>query len=87
MGGSALRPLVDRYRDGTTEIRDADGRVISHPNERVFAHLCRLRRALDELEVRLDDEDLRVNVRRARGSLTTFNFLFSDPADHFTGKA
>jgi hypothetical protein len=78
--------MVARYRDGETIVADGSGREVSHPNGRIFAHLCRLRRALNELEARLPDEDLKSQVRRARGSLTTFNFLFHEAEDYFSGK-
>ena len=78
--------MVARFREGQTIVVDGAGREVSHPNERIFAHLCRLRSALDQLEARLPDEDLKSQVRRARGSLTTFNFLFHAPEDQFSGK-
>jgi hypothetical protein len=78
--------MTARFRDGRTVVDDGGGRGVSHPNERIFAHLCRLRTALNELEARLPDEDLKSQVRRARGSLTTFNFLFHAPEDQFSGK-
>jgi len=86
LGGSALLPMTSRFEGGTTEVIDREGRVISMPNERVFAHLCRLKRALDQLEARLPDEELKSQVARARGSLTSFNFLFGDPTHVFSGK-
>lgn len=86
LGGDDRRPMLSRFRDGQTLVVDGSGRELSHSNERIFQHLCRLRSALDALEGALPDEDLKGQVRRARGSLTTFNFLFHDPADQFSGK-
>lgn len=78
--------MLPRFRDGTTQVVDAAGSVITLPNEQLFAHLCRLRRSLDELEAILPVDDWKAQVQRARGSLTTFNFLFASAEDYFSGK-
>lgn len=87
LGGSP-KVLHARFAGGLTVVEGADDVEIVHPNERFFAHLCRLADAVDRLETRLSgDEDAIAQIRRIRGSLTTFNFFFADSADHFTGKA
>jgi len=78
--------MLPRFTGGETAVVDGRGRAITHPNEQIFAHLCRLRQALDALEDRLPEEEWRSVVRKARGSLTTFNFLFRSAEDQFSGK-
>ena len=64
------------------------------PIESLFRKIISVRDRLRVLEQRinshpkLDDTDrlqLQEYITRAYGSLTTFNFLFSDPEDRFTG--
>jgi hypothetical protein len=64
------------------------------PIDSLFRKIISVRDRLRVLEQRinghpkLDDADrlqLQEYITRAYGSLTTFNFLFSDPEDRFTG--
>ena len=64
------------------------------PIDSLFRKIISVRDRLRVLEQRinshpkLDDTDrlqLQEYITRAYGSLTTFNFLFSDPEDRFTG--
>jgi hypothetical protein len=65
------------------------------PAERFFAWLDRLRASLDQLEEAVVEradgigesaDELRGQVLRMQGSLTTFNLLFADREDYFSGK-
>ena len=75
------------FKPGKTDTQD---KVVAIDN--VFKKIVSVRERLRVLEQRinahpkLDDTDrlqLQEYISRAYGSLTTFNFLFADPDDHF----
>lgn len=88
------RDLNAKYRHGgkvVAEDRAGERRALAAPA--FFARVERLAKALDALEEavethdKLDDtDDLVGQIRRMRGSFTTFNLLFADRADYFSGK-
>lgn len=86
--------LHSRFDGGRVELIANDGRKHEVAVERLFGLIDRFKLSLDELEeaiVRQDDllalaPELIANIRRMQGSLTTFNFLFADRSDYFTGK-
>ncbi len=87
------RALAPRYRGGTVVITDATDGTSEFPIEALFDRVARLREDLDALSeagaATLEGpalSELRGLLRRIHGSLTTFNLLFADPADHFSGK-
>lgn len=89
------RDMASKYRHGgkVTAIAE-DGFTRSVPAYQFFAWLERVARCLDALEGAVESrpalaeeaEELGAQVRRMRGSLTTFNLLFADREDYFTGK-
>ena len=89
------RDMHTKFRHGgrvvATDAAGAERGVAAH---RFFARLERLARSIDQLEEalethpKLDDTDELIGqVRRMRGSFTTFNVLFADRGDYFSGKA
>ncbi len=89
------RPLHARFEGGTVRIVAPDGGVKKIPVERFFQLLENFRSSLEVLEDQLvgKDElldqfaDLQKAVRGIRGTLTSFNFLYDDRRDYFSGKA
>ena len=89
------RDLHGRFERGRVEIQAADGTIANTVSaERFFGMLDRLKVSLEELEEAIVRQDallpaapeLVANIRRMQGSLTTFNFLFADRSDYFSGK-
>ncbi|MEO1229201.1 MAG: hypothetical protein AAFZ18_09880 [Myxococcota bacterium] len=89
------RDLHSKFRQGgTVTVTDAEGRSRTVPAHRFFSWLERLAKTVDVLEEALDThekladeaEELLGHVRRIRGTFTTFNLLFADRQDYFTGK-
>ena len=87
--------LHSRFEGGHVRLVLADGAQGPEVGtDRFFELLNRLKVCLEELEeaiVRKDallemTPELVANVRRMQGSLTTFNFLFDDRSDYFSGK-
>jgi hypothetical protein len=84
--------LLERFRGGSASLRGPWARDTSV--EAFFARLALLRRSLDGLEAALEASALAPEERDKiakdlagiGGSLTTFNFLFRDKADHFRGQ-
>ncbi len=92
---SVRRDLHPRFEGGRVTLHDGQGDAVGQIKvERFFELLDRVKGALDELEeavVRQDPllplvPELVGNIRRMQGSLTTFNFLFADRGDYFSGK-
>ena len=88
--------LADRWTGGEVILKPGrtDTQEKSVPIEAFFRKIIAVRDRLRVLEQRinghpkLSNEDklqLQEYITRAYGSLTTFNVLFSDPADRFTG--
>lgn len=93
--GRSTREIHSKFRTGGKAIaRGPNGQAIEVSAERLFGVLDRLRASLDALEDAIkakpalaeDQEEMVANVRRAHGSFTTFNFLFADREDYFSGK-
>jgi len=88
------RDLLGRFEGGQAEIRDREGHAERFPVEVFFRRLVRLRNALDQLESAVDSKpaladeaDVLVGlVRKMHGSLTSFNLLFEEKIDQFSGK-
>lgn len=89
------RPLHARFEGGMVRIVAPDGGVKKIPVERFFRLLENFRSSLEMLEDELVSKDelldqfveLQKVVRAIRGSLTSFNFLYDDRRDYFSGKA
>jgi hypothetical protein len=92
--GKSNREIHSKYRTGGKAIAvSTAGDKVEISAERFFSFLDRLRASLDTLEARLektpnldDKEELVQTVRRMHGSMTTFNLLFQDREDYFSGK-
>lgn len=85
------RELMPRYKGGAAEIV-AVGEKYTMPMEQFFSYLDRFRSALDELEDAIcrqdplgDVSELRGQIARIQGTMSTFNILFADKLDHFSG--
>ncbi len=89
--------LGEKWREGEMVIRSTQGapreKVI--PLESFFKKIVLVRDRLRVLEQRINahptlsaEEKLRLDqyVTKAYGTLTTFNFLFASPDDHFVGE-
>jgi hypothetical protein len=92
--GRSRRELHPRFKGGKVFAEHGDARRVV-PAERFFAWLDRLRASLDQLEEAVVEraeaigepaDELRSQVLRMQGSLTTFNLLFADREDYFSGK-
>ncbi|MBX2812726.1 MAG: hypothetical protein KTR25_12995 [Myxococcales bacterium] len=93
--GHRRRELAGKYaRGGKISVVDTENKIRTVPARTFFAWLERLAQSLDALEEALDthpklyeeSEELLAQLRRMRGSWTTFNVLFADRHDHFSGK-
>lgn len=93
--GRAVRDIHSKFRTGGKAIAiDANGHQVAISAERFFSFLDRYRSALDALENAIrarpglgdEAEDLIGQVRRMQGSFTTFNVMFADREDYFSGK-
>jgi hypothetical protein len=91
-------PLAKKWIGGKIEIwpREAGLEAKEIPLEVFFHKIVLLRDRLRVLEqqlnahAKLDDDDkvhLQQYITRCYGSLTTFNILFKDKADHFSGSS
>jgi hypothetical protein len=82
-------------RGGKVEVVDGEGARRSVPAPHFFAWVEGLAKSLDALEEAIDTHpalgaeavELSDYVRKMRGSFTTFNVLFADRADYFSGKS
>lgn len=89
------RDLHSKFRHGgRVVLTDAEGERRTVPAHRFQGWLERLAKTIDALEEAVDThpklaedaEELVANIRRIRGSFTTFNVLFADREDYFSGK-
>ncbi len=91
-------PLANKWRGGKIELwpREVSAGAKEIPIDLFFHKIVMLRDRLRVLEqqinghAKLDDQDkvhLQQYITRCYGSLTTFNVLFKDKDDHFTGSA
>jgi len=96
-GIAGAATIANKYRGGTLVLkpRDSDLQPKEVPIEDLFKKVVRVRDQLRLLEQKvnahpkLEAEEKRVlqgYVTRAYGTLTTFNVLFQDKADHFVGQ-
>lgn len=92
--GRSRRELHPKFKGGTV-VAEHPKKTNTIPAERFFGMVDRLRSSLDLLEGALADRagtlgpelaDLRAQVLRMQGSFTTFNLLFADRSDYFSGK-
>lgn len=91
--GRTSREIHSKFRGGRI-IAKVDGKEVEATAERFFAMLDRYRSTLDAMERRIektsqlaeDKEDLIGQIKRMQGSFTTFNLLFADRNDYFSGK-
>lgn len=87
------RPIHPRFAGGQITLR-AGEQERTHEVERLFLILDRLKNDLERLEDEVSGKeallphykDLVGTLRKAQGSLTTFNFLFADRSDYFSGQ-
>jgi len=88
--------IAPRYADGVLEIKPADSAMKSKeiPVEIFFRKITSVREKLRVLEQKInnhpqlstaDRAEFQGLITRAYGSLTTFNFLFRDDEDRFSG--
>mgnify|MGYP000524515007 CR=1 FL=1 len=88
-----LPVLLERFRGGTAKVSVGDDEREA-PMEAFYARLVQVKSALDALSDAItdsaltDDEKSKINkdLGGIGGSLTTFNVLFKDKADHFKGQ-
>jgi len=96
-GIGGLAELAGRWEDGEIVVRSAMGEVKEHrlPVDALFHKVVMIRDRLRVLEQKinthaslseLEKVDLQQYVTRCYGSLTSFNFLFRNPADKFRGQ-
>lgn len=92
--GRSRRELHPKYKGGLV-VAEHQGRTSSMPAERFFGMLDRLKTNLERCDRALGDKstqlgaeagELRAQLLRMQGSFTTFNILFSDREDYFSGK-
>jgi hypothetical protein len=88
--GNSRREMQKKFKGGVVKVAIRTGPYLEHPVDRLFTLLDRLKSSLDVLEEKLEkNAELKSEaeqVKRIRGSFTTFNFIWSDREDYFTGK-
>jgi hypothetical protein len=92
--GRSSREIHSKYRTGGRVIARVDGKENEMTAERFFFMLDRFRASLDAMEKKVekttslaeDKDELVAQLKRMQGSFTTFNLLFADKADYFSGK-
>jgi len=94
---SATAPQLHiKFEGGILEVVDEAGNTQNFPIELLFSQLVRLQDSLSQLAQQLDRHagkigekttaELQGYLKRVNGSMTTFNVLFQNKADHFTSK-
>ncbi len=92
--GRSDREMLRRYKGGKVLAKTADGKTAEFSAEKFFSVLDRFKSSLHELEEAVRShpgavpirEELLPHVRRARGTFTTFNVMYADREDYFSGK-
>jgi hypothetical protein len=82
-----------KWRGGTVVLKPAAGQEKSWPIDTLFHKIVMIRNRLRTLEQQVNASDLPADaklklqsyVTGCYGSLTSFNVLFADEADHFKG--
>ncbi|MCA9569362.1 MAG: hypothetical protein KC656_16055 [Myxococcales bacterium] len=93
-GGGDVR-LTRRMTEGRVLFEDSEGKVFKEiPGFQFFRKTTAVREKLRVLEQKINNHggltsaekaELQALISRAYGSLTTFNFLFRDDQDRFSG--
>ena len=93
-GGGKIR-IAKRMVEGDVIFKDADDREVKKIEAAVFfKKVTSVREQLRVLEQKInnnpalpaaDKAELQAHITRCYGTLTTFNFLFREEADHFKG--
>lgn len=87
--GTSRREMQKKFKGGVVKVAIQTGPYLEHSCDLLFSLLDRLKSSLDELEGQLaKNEQLRgeiEQVKRIRGSFTTFNVMWADREDYFTG--
>lgn len=95
---SEIVPIADKYKGGTLVLKPQDNGLASKeiPIDTFFHKIVMLRDRLRVMEQKInsskaldpqDKVDLQQYITRCYGSLTTFNVLFKDNAQHFKGES
>ncbi len=88
--GNSRREMQRKFKGGSVKVAIRTGPYLEHAPDLLFAVLDRLKSSLDTLEEKLEHHP-QLNgeveqVKRIRGSFTTFNVIWADREDYFTGK-
>ena len=93
MGSPTMHP---KFEGGRVEIQSPQGDSQYYPSELLFTHLTSLQDRLTALQSQLDrhssklgektTQDLTNYLKRARGTMTTFNVMFQNKEDFFSSK-
>ncbi len=91
--GKSPREIHSKFRGGFV-VAKTERRTVQMPAERFFSMVDRYRASLDAMEKKIEaiaelsgeKEDLVGQLRRMQGSFTTFNVMFQDRDDYFSGK-
>lgn len=85
-----------KFEGGQVEIQSPEGESQYYSSELLFTHLTGFQDRLTALQSQLDrhssklgektTEDLTNYLKRARGTMTTFNVMFQDKVDFFSSK-
>jgi hypothetical protein len=88
--GNSRREMQKKFKGGVVKVAIPTGPYLEHSCDLLFTLLDRLKSSLDALEEKIEkNQELKSEadqVKRIRGSFTTFNFIWSDREDYFTGK-
>lgn len=88
--GVSRREMAKKYKGGTVKLAVPEGEYLEVSVDVLFSLLDRLKTSLDSLEAKVGAHEALKgeidNVKRARGSFTTFNVMWADREDYFTGK-
>jgi hypothetical protein len=92
--GKVSREIHSKFRTGGKATAEAEGARVEVTAERFFSFIDRYRSSLEACEQAIvstpglaeEKEELVGLLRRMQGSFTTFNILFADREDYFSGK-
>lgn len=88
------RDMMGRFEGGRVKVTAPDGAEVKLSAERFFELLERFRVSLEGLEDALARSDpllpqlpeLQKTLKQVQGTFTSFNFLYADRSDYFSGK-